>query len=42
MLPLSQDPAIWLLSMRRATDDDLLACNDMGGEGDSMLSLTLI
>jgi len=30
------------LSMRRAADGDLLAREDMGREGDSMLSLTLI
>jgi hypothetical protein len=32
----------WLLSIRRATDGDLLACKDMGADGDSMLSPTLI
>jgi hypothetical protein len=30
------------LSNRPAADGDLLACNDIGREGDSMLSLTLI
>ena len=43
MLSRSESSAILTLYLTgRSADGDLLACNDIGREGDSMLSLTLI
>jgi hypothetical protein len=43
MLSRSESSAILTLCLTgRSADGDLLACNDIGREGDSMLSLTLI